>query len=110
MLLHHKLITALIAGDAWTLLAQGLAWSVAELVAPRWVLDWRQRLTAEPPNWRKPVEDYFSEKVLSANSWTSPQSQRKVRLLGVGLIGGWLTIGVLLIWIPNYADSHFFTF
>jgi hypothetical protein len=112
LLLHHNLVTAVLLGFAWALVSQGIAWGVAELVVPGWVLKWRARLIAGTTDWRKPVGEYFSQKfeATGAEPWTNPQAIKRIRLLGMGLTTVWLMIVGLLLWMPPILDKLYGTF
>lgn len=83
----HSLLTALIAGSGWALIAQELAWGLAEIVAPGWVIRWRQSAISVDRGWLKRVGQYFSHKVGSVGPepWKDPIVRRRVRLVGVVL-------------------------
>jgi hypothetical protein len=106
--LHHSFMAAFIAGIAWGAVPQGLAWGLAELIAPGSVIRWRHKLLAGDGDIRKPVGDYFSRLFATTGPepWESNIARRRVRALGVGLTAFWLACIALLLWIPPFLDAH----
>jgi len=105
--LHHNFFTAFVVGMAWGAVPQGLAWGLAELVAPGWVIRWRQKLIGGAGDVRKPVGDYFSRLFATTGPepWTSAEARKRVRTLGVGLTVFWVVCLWLLVWLPPHLDS-----
>jgi hypothetical protein len=107
--LHHSLVTAFIVGMALGAVPQGLAWGVAELIVPGWVIRLRQRLIAAVGDIRKPVGDYFSRVFATTGPepWTTPVARNRVRIFGVGLTVFWIGCIAVLVWVPAYLDAFF---
>jgi len=107
LFLRHSVLTAIVAGMAWGAAPQGLAWGVADAIAPGWVIRWRQRLIADAGDIRKPVGDYFSDMlaVTGDEPWTSRKARFRIRVLGVGLTAFWVVWTALLVWVLPFADT-----
>jgi len=84
-----------------------LAWGLAEIFAPGWVIQWRQRLISRDRGLHETVGQYFSEKLnaTSDEPWKQPSARRRLRLLGTFLAGFSLTVAVVLIRIPEPLDK-----
>jgi len=61
----------------WGAVPQGLAWGLAELISPGWVIHWRHKLIAGAGDIRKPVGDYFS--AVSATTGPEPSKSDTAR-------------------------------
>jgi len=107
LLLRHSVVTAVVAGMAWGAAPQGLAWGLADAIAPGWVIRWRQRLIANTGDMRKPVGDYFSNLFATTGDepWTSRQARFRIRALGVALTVFWVAWMALVVWVLPFADS-----
>ncbi len=106
---RHSFFTAILIGVLWASVAHGLAWGLAEVVAPAWVIQRRQRLVSRLEDWRKPVGRYFSERLRASEKepWKSPRARRRIRLLGAFLTAFWLLVAAALVWLPGLLDSLF---
>lgn len=109
LVLHRTVATALIVGLSCGAVPQGLGWGVAELLAPGWVIRWRQSLISGTTDYRKAVGDYFSDRfaITGSEPWKSPVARKRVRLLGALLTAIWLAIVAVLVWLPPYLDAFF---
>lgn len=106
LLRKHSFLTAIVVGIGWAGVAHGLAWGIAEVLAPGWVIQWRQRLISGIEDWRKPVGRYFSEKLDATGEepWKNSRARRRIRSLGTLLTALWLATAVVLILIPGLLD------
>ena len=103
-LLHYSLVIALVGGFCWGIVPLGLGWGVAELTAPAWVIDWRERMISGAG--RRPLADSFSRwfAISGPEPWKSPTALKRVRVLGIALTIFWLAWVVLLLWItPRFS-------
>lgn len=106
---HHNPITALLVGFCWGVVPQGLGWGVSDLVAPGWVLRWRERMISGTADWRKPVGAYFSDRLGASGSepWTEPTALRRTRWLGASLTAFWIVVVAVLLWVPEHLDAFY---
>ncbi len=104
---RHSFVTALVVAMAWAGAVQGLAWGLAEVIAPGRVIRWRQRLISGHQDWRYPVGQYFSKKfdVLGPEPWKNPIARRRIRLLGLFLTATGIGLAAILVWIPGMLDN-----
>ena len=102
----HNFLTAAVVGIGWAGVAHGLAWGLAEIFAPGWVIQWRQRLISGDRGLHETVGRYFSEKLNATGDepWKAASARRRLRLLGTFLTGFSLTVAAALIWIPEPLD------
>lgn len=109
LLQRHSLGTAIVVGIGWAGVAHGLGWGTAEVIAPGWVIRWRQRLISGIEDWRRPIGQYFSERFHATGDepWRDASARRRVRFLGMALTAFWLAVAVGLIWIPDRLDRFY---
>jgi hypothetical protein len=100
-------VTSIFVALGWGIVPVGLAWGVAETVAPSWVIRLRARLITGVNDWRKPVGDYFSKKFATTGPepWRGAVARHRVRLLGVALTTFWVLFIGLLLWLPSHLDA-----
>jgi hypothetical protein len=108
---RHTVFTAILVGICWAGVAHGLAWGLAEVVAPGWVLEWRHRLISGNEGWRKPVGQYFSVRfgALGQEPWKSPIARSRLRSVGILLAGFSGVVAAALLLIPGLLDQLFST-
>ena len=93
----------------WAGVPQGLAWAIAEVAAPGWVIRWRERLIAGESGARGNVGAAFSKLLAISGDepWRTQDARRRTRALGLALIVLWIGIAALLAWLAGPVDSWY---
>jgi hypothetical protein len=105
LLTHHTVFTATFVGLAWGILPQGLAWGLADLIAPRWTHEWSERLSAPMNDWRKTTGTLMLVSIGVSDPTTGLPILRRLRIMGAALTVFWLATAALLLWIPSPMDT-----
>lgn len=104
---HHAVATAVFLGFCWGIGPQIAAWGLADLIAPRWVIRWRERLMVGNRPAQAAIGDWVSDRLRAGRlaSGHTRETFLRVRLLGAFLLAFAVVFIAVLIWLPPRIDQ-----
>lgn len=105
----HKFLVGLTVGVGLAGVAQALAWGVSEIVAPGWVIRWREALIKDNFDWARPVGQAFSNRlgIHGDAPWADEEARRRTRRLGIILSLLAIGFAAILILAVGPLDTLF---
>ena len=106
----HTLIGAAFIGIGCSIVASGLCWGLADILAPKSMLRWRATYLAEGGSKVSRAVATGASLLLDAagdRPWEDSSVTRRVRLLGIVLVCVFTAMAIALWWLLGVVDAMF---
>jgi hypothetical protein len=103
--LTQSIAASLAVGLGWGALPKGLAWSLADLVAPNWTISLRRKFAISVVDGDAIRQLIWSRLESRSKALNDRSSRSDLRLLGASTLAFWLVWVALLIWLPSRLAS-----